>query len=387
MEEYCSTAISDEQLLVDRNNALEALDARKNPSLYTDCKYYNKKYNDAEIEYTKEKVLRLEPNGKPFAIFIGLCDVPKHRGGHSLARGGSCNHGREFPDNNSVAVASSIAATMKPHIQWDDDDLFGAVLFNSRPGPCPLTSGERKCPRTHSAEAQVKASTINILIKHCNNINVPVWLINLGGDQVGSLWNSLDLDNVEYSHKSLHHMCCYYKEGIDSALKDDEAKLSKSFIAAAELSLDVQELIENRGEQQDEEIVDALSHFGGGTSYSEMGRRGGEAAARKTAKKRDTAFKDKVKELEAFAKEHGHCNVPFANPQLGKWVDNQRLFHKKGSLSDDRVKRLDDLGFQWKPKTGRPKSAASKSAAASTSTKRKASAKPRTSKRKRSRKK
>ena len=57
-------------------------------------------------------------------------------------------------------------------------------------------------------------------------------------------------------------------------------------------------------------------------------------------------------ELEAYADENGDCNVPkeyAANPQLGSWVDNQRTCYKNGELSDDRIERLEDLGFSWDP--------------------------------------
>jgi hypothetical protein len=57
-------------------------------------------------------------------------------------------------------------------------------------------------------------------------------------------------------------------------------------------------------------------------------------------------------ELEAFNRVHGDCNVPIGwpeNPKLASWVQAQRSRKTKGKLAAERVKRLDALGFEWKP--------------------------------------
>jgi len=33
---------------------------------------------------------------------------------------------------------------------------------------------------------------------------------------------------------------------------------------------------------------------------------------------------------------------------LGTWQNTQRRFYKKGKLSPDRIKRLEDIGFKWR---------------------------------------
>jgi hypothetical protein len=51
-----------------------------------------------------------------------------------------------------------------------------------------------------------------------------------------------------------------------------------------------------------------------------------------------------------FKKRFGHCDVPTQwreNPHLANWVANQRHRHKKGTLSPERVRRLDAAGFVW----------------------------------------
>ena len=56
--------------------------------------------------------------------------------------------------------------------------------------------------------------------------------------------------------------------------------------------------------------------------------------------------------LEAFAAREGHCKVHHSYKAknelaLGRWVNTQRVSKRKGNISDERKKRLDDLGFVW----------------------------------------
>ena len=70
------------------------------------------------------------------------------------------------------------------------------------------------------------------------------------------------------------------------------------------------------------------------------------------------AFEKRCRELIAFKEEIGHCNVPRRcanNPSLGQWCANMRYTFKniqmgmktKSNLSPDRIKRLEEIGFQW----------------------------------------
>ena len=58
----------------------------------------------------------------------------------------------------------------------------------------------------------------------------------------------------------------------------------------------------------------------------------------------------RLKELAAFKKKHGHCRVP---PEFGhggslaRWVAAHRHSRRKGTLSAERVRSLDALGFSW----------------------------------------
>ena len=61
-------------------------------------------------------------------------------------------------------------------------------------------------------------------------------------------------------------------------------------------------------------------------------------------------WKQRIKELKAFKKEHGHCNVPThypANRPLGSWVNFTRHRKKTGKLAKERIRCLEELGFCW----------------------------------------
>jgi len=54
--------------------------------------------------------------------------------------------------------------------------------------------------------------------------------------------------------------------------------------------------------------------------------------------------------LKTFKEKEDHCNVPQKlgdNTTLGKWVNFQRVHFKQGKLSEDRISRLEALGFVW----------------------------------------
>ena len=54
----------------------------------------------------------------------------------------------------------------------------------------------------------------------------------------------------------------------------------------------------------------------------------------------------RLRELEKFKEEHGHCNVPRKHPGgLGKWVTEQRSRGARHGLDADRRQKLEELGF------------------------------------------
>ena len=72
---------------------------------------------------------------------------------------------------------------------------------------------------------------------------------------------------------------------------------------------------------------------------------------------RSTPWDERFNELTEYKSEHDRCNVPRKHHGgLGSWVDIQRTAHKRGKLSKERLQKLNDLGFVWNPRQGRPKS-------------------------------
>jgi hypothetical protein len=54
--------------------------------------------------------------------------------------------------------------------------------------------------------------------------------------------------------------------------------------------------------------------------------------------------------LKIFQQKYGHCNVPKRweeNQMLGNWVVYNRQLGRKGKLSEKRIRRLNEIGFEW----------------------------------------
>jgi superfamily II DNA or RNA helicase len=62
-----------------------------------------------------------------------------------------------------------------------------------------------------------------------------------------------------------------------------------------------------------------------------------------------SAWDKNFAKLLAFKELHGHTNVPstYADKQLKNWVILQRWNRREGTLSPDRVKLLEEIGFVW----------------------------------------
>ncbi len=67
-------------------------------------------------------------------------------------------------------------------------------------------------------------------------------------------------------------------------------------------------------------------------------------------KQSEELWRRRFEELLAFKERFGHYHVPAKwaeNKQLGHWVHVQREFRRKGWLNEERIKRLDEIGFAW----------------------------------------
>jgi len=61
----------------------------------------------------------------------------------------------------------------------------------------------------------------------------------------------------------------------------------------------------------------------------------------------ETHWESMYAALVEYEKEHGDCNVPADWPDLGWWVQWQRKSRRADNLDQDRIERLDKLGFAW----------------------------------------
>jgi hypothetical protein len=72
--------------------------------------------------------------------------------------------------------------------------------------------------------------------------------------------------------------------------------------------------------------------------------------------RRDERWEERLRELEEFQDDHGHCRVPTSSGPLGRWVLAQRKAyfrkqqHEACSLTDDRERKLLALGFEFNQK-------------------------------------
>lgn len=79
----------------------------------------------------------------------------------------------------------------------------------------------------------------------------------------------------------------------------------------------------------------------------------GGVARRGDRESTKTRWDANFKSLAEYTELHGHTNVPQKTGQLGKWVNNVRQEYRKkelgrkSSLTKERIKQLDDIGFQW----------------------------------------
>lgn len=79
----------------------------------------------------------------------------------------------------------------------------------------------------------------------------------------------------------------------------------------------------------------------------------------KEEKRMDQRWEAKFKDLVRYKEAHdGGVTVPASeNPTLSKWIENQKAFHKKDKLLEERAGRLKEIGvsFETKPKQVTPK--------------------------------
>lgn len=81
---------------------------------------------------------------------------------------------------------------------------------------------------------------------------------------------------------------------------------------------------------------------------------------------KEALWERRFRELVAYQRRHGNCRVPHKHPDhppLGNWVRKQRT--SRDVLSGERVARLNEIGFEWRPKETRAAARAASEAHAS----------------------
>lgn len=119
----------------------------------------------------------------------------------------------------------------------------------------------------------------------------------------------------------------------------------RKLAASNELSQDRQERLEAHGFDMKSPIQHKSSNF-------------------QRAKINEKKWLAQFQNLKKYHQKHGNCNVPFRfqeDPTLGNWVANQRkAYHSMSSdgeskqLSQDRITKLESIGFQWELKKHQP---------------------------------
>jgi hypothetical protein len=63
----------------------------------------------------------------------------------------------------------------------------------------------------------------------------------------------------------------------------------------------------------------------------------------------------KYRQLVAYKRKHGHTTVPHEwaeNPSLSRWVNDQRIKGRENKLSEEQIRKLNELDFVWEPLEG-----------------------------------
>ncbi|MEQ1933721.1 MAG: helicase associated domain-containing protein, partial [Fimbriimonadaceae bacterium] len=68
----------------------------------------------------------------------------------------------------------------------------------------------------------------------------------------------------------------------------------------------------------------------------------------------DSRWEEKYNELVAYGAKHGNLSVPASSTVLRNWVSKQRTSKREGELSKERVQLLDKIGFDWEPPMSPP---------------------------------
>ena len=76
-------------------------------------------------------------------------------------------------------------------------------------------------------------------------------------------------------------------------------------------------------------------------------------------KSREELWQENYDQLQQFQEKHGHCLVSKRDENvdqvLANWVSSQRAFYRDGRLSEERIAKLEALGFVWNTRSAKTK--------------------------------
>lgn len=64
-------------------------------------------------------------------------------------------------------------------------------------------------------------------------------------------------------------------------------------------------------------------------------------------KSNEDRLKEHLEQLRAYKKKHGHINAKAKEGPLGKWLNRKRQQYKEGKLDNDLKTYLEELGIRW----------------------------------------
>ncbi|MFA7061805.1 MAG: Helicase associated domain protein [Pedobacter sp.] len=116
------------------------------------------------------------------------------------------------------------------------------------------------------------------------------------------------------------------------------------------------ELIAYKTEHENLKVPHSTNGLGGWISQQRKGRKKGQISEDRIRRldeigfdwdPMDSQWEASFSELVAYKTEHGDIKVPQSATSLVLWIKNQRQSRKKGDLSEDRIRRIDEIGFDW----------------------------------------
>lgn len=148
-------------------------------------------------------------------------------------------------------------------------------------------------------------------------------------EEVGLNWQSLVLDERWY--KQYQELKIYFNEHGNVDVPDQSDKYPKlaKWVSSMRARRKTGKLTNERVE-----LLDALK-------FSWKLRDRGD-------------WEDNLDAIVAFKEKYGHCNIPLKfpeNPKLARFVNSSRVQRNKGLMSDDRITKLDAVGFVWSSDT------------------------------------